>query len=181
MPVKSVFLHLTRVWLRGGRWVVVYAALACLAWAYLQSIQKQEARGAVVLDDQERLCLDAAIATRPDLTPDFTKGVSKPLNDWLPHRTDGVVRPLWPWLAEGHRHAFPLDFNAFRQILPGAFTIAMLGAIESLLSAVVADGMTGGRHRSNGELVAHGVAVTVIDRFEIVDVDEHHGDLGIAP
>jgi SulP family sulfate permease len=39
-----------------------------------------------------------------------------------------------------------------------AFTIALLGAIESLLSAVVADGMTGGRHRSNMELVAQGVA-----------------------
>src|SRR5437588_794990 len=49
----------------------------------------------------------------------------------------------------------------FRQI-PGlmgaAFTIALLGAVESLLSAVVADGMIGGRHRSNMELVAQGVA-----------------------
>src|SRR3989441_6669116 len=46
--------------------------------------------------------------------------------------------------------------------LPGlfgaAFTIALLGAIESLLSAVVSDGMIGGRHRSNMELVAQGVA-----------------------
>src|SRR5947209_3184525 len=39
-----------------------------------------------------------------------------------------------------------------------AFTIAMLGGIESLLSAVVSDGMIGGRHRSNMELVAQGVA-----------------------
>lgn len=39
-----------------------------------------------------------------------------------------------------------------------AFTIALLAAIESLLSAVVADGMIGGRHRSNMELVAQGVA-----------------------
>src|SRR5256886_15573080 len=39
-----------------------------------------------------------------------------------------------------------------------AFTIALLGAVESLLSAVVADGMIGGRHRSNMELVAQGVA-----------------------
>ncbi|OLC95134.1 MAG: sodium-independent anion transporter [Gemmatimonadetes bacterium 13_1_40CM_3_70_6] len=39
-----------------------------------------------------------------------------------------------------------------------AFTIALLGAIESLLSAVVADGMIGGRHRSNMELVAQGLA-----------------------
>jgi len=43
-------------------------------------------------------------------------------------------------------------------VLPDAFSIALLGAIESLLSAVVADGMTGRRHRSNCELVAQGAA-----------------------
>jgi len=46
-----------------------------------------------------------------------------------------------------------------------AFTIALLGAIESLLSAVVADGMIGGRHRSNMELVAQGVANIVSPIF----------------
>ncbi len=45
-----------------------------------------------------------------------------------------------------------------RDLLPSAFTIAFLAGVESLLSAVVADGMTGGRHRSNCELVAQGVA-----------------------
>ncbi|MFY7958616.1 MAG: SulP family inorganic anion transporter [Elsteraceae bacterium] len=44
------------------------------------------------------------------------------------------------------------------ELTPSAFTIAFLAGIESLLSAVVADGMTGGRHRSNCELVAQGVA-----------------------
>ena len=43
-------------------------------------------------------------------------------------------------------------------VLPNAVAFALLGAIESLLSAVVADGMTGRRHRSNCELVAQGVA-----------------------
>jgi SulP family sulfate permease len=43
-------------------------------------------------------------------------------------------------------------------ILPDAITIALLAGIESLLSAVVADGMTGRRHRSNAELVAQGLA-----------------------
>lgn len=46
-----------------------------------------------------------------------------------------------------------------------AFTIAMLGAVESLLSAVVADGMIGGRHRSNMELVAQGIANIVTPLF----------------
>lgn len=45
-----------------------------------------------------------------------------------------------------------------RQVLPSAFTIAFLAGIEALLSAVVADGMTGSRHRSNQELVGQGVA-----------------------
>jgi len=43
-------------------------------------------------------------------------------------------------------------------LLPSAFTVAALAAIESLLCAVVADGMIGGRHKSNMELVAQGVA-----------------------
>ena len=43
-------------------------------------------------------------------------------------------------------------------VLPNAVAFALLGAIESLLSAVVADGMTGRRHRSNCELVAQGIA-----------------------
>ena len=54
---------------------------------------------------------------------------------------------------------FPqIPFERTREMLPSALTIAFLGGVESLLSAVVADGMTGGRHRSNGELVAQGVA-----------------------
>jgi sulfate permease, SulP family len=50
-------------------------------------------------------------------------------------------------------------------LLPSAFTIAMLGAIESLLSAVVADGMAGTRHDSNQELIGQGVANIVSPLF----------------
>lgn len=50
-------------------------------------------------------------------------------------------------------------------VLPDAITIAVLGAIESLMSAVVADGMTGKRHRSNMELIAQGVANVVVPLF----------------
>jgi SulP family sulfate permease len=52
-----------------------------------------------------------------------------------------------------------------RSLVAPAFAIAMLGGIESLLSAVVADGMIGGRHRSNMELVAQGVANVVTPLF----------------
>jgi SulP family sulfate permease len=52
----------------------------------------------------------------------------------------------------------PFSFALLGSLAGPAFTIAFLAAIESLLSAVVADGMIGGRHRSNMELVAQGVA-----------------------
>ena len=51
-----------------------------------------------------------------------------------------------------------MSFDKVVMLLPAAFTIAMLGAIESLLSAVIADGMAGTRHDSNQELVGQGVA-----------------------
>ena len=51
-----------------------------------------------------------------------------------------------------------VSFEQLRSLVGPAFAIAMLAAIESLLSAVVADGMIGGRHRSNVELVAQGLA-----------------------
>jgi len=51
-----------------------------------------------------------------------------------------------------------LSYDRIVEMLPAAFSFALLGSIESLLSAVVADSMTGRRHRSNCELVAQGVA-----------------------
>lgn len=54
-------------------------------------------------------------------------------------------------------HIPGIDFALIRDVLPNAFTIAILAAIESLLSCVVADGMTGTRHRSNTELIAQGI------------------------
>ncbi len=51
-----------------------------------------------------------------------------------------------------------VSVERLRELLPSAFTIAFLAGVESLLSAMVADGMTGRRHRSNCELVAQGIA-----------------------
>lgn len=54
---------------------------------------------------------------------------------------------------------FPhINFATVQKLIQPAFAIALLGGIESLLSAVVSDGMIGGRHRSNMELVAQGIA-----------------------
>jgi len=67
-------------------------------------------------------------------------------------RFGGIPRQLpWPALP-------PFSPEKARAVLPDAIAFALLGAIESLLSAVVADGMTGRRHRSNCELVAQGFA-----------------------
>lgn len=56
-------------------------------------------------------------------------------------------------------------FSTIQNLAPVAFTIAMLGAIESLLSAMVADGVIGDRHNSNTELIGQGVANIVVPFF----------------
>lgn len=58
-----------------------------------------------------------------------------------------------------------INFKAIEMLLPTAFTIAMLGAIESLLSATVADGVIGDKHNSNTELIAQGIANLVVPIF----------------
>lgn len=58
-----------------------------------------------------------------------------------------------------------LDWEAVKNLFPVAITIAVLGAIESLLSATVADGMIGDHHDSNTELVAQGIANVVSPIF----------------
>ena len=59
----------------------------------------------------------------------------------------------------------PVSFKVLKKLINPAFTIALLGSIESLLSAVVADGMIGGKHRSNMELVAQGAANIITPLF----------------
>jgi SulP family sulfate permease len=60
---------------------------------------------------------------------------------------------------------FQIDLVTIKNLIQPATTIAILAAIESLLSAVVADGMVGGKHRSNMELVAQGVANIITPIF----------------
>lgn len=62
-------------------------------------------------------------------------------------------------------HIPSLDFDTIKQLIQPAFTIALLGGIESLLSAVVSDGMIGGNHKSNMELIAQGAANIVSSLF----------------
>lgn len=77
----------------------------------------------------------------------------------LPH---GVPAPHLPevQLAEGQSILMLL-----KDLFPAAFTIAMLGAIESLLSAMVADGVIGDKHNSNTELIGQGIANVIVPFF----------------
>jgi SulP family sulfate permease len=71
---------------------------------------------------------------------------------------------MWPWNAGGV-FANGFDLKVVNALLPSAFAIAMLGAIESLLSAVVADGMARTRHDPDAELLALGVGNVVAPFF----------------
>jgi SulP family sulfate permease len=74
--------------------------------------------------------------------------------------------PVLPWHLPGaDGKPLGLSFNLLRELAPPAFAIAMLGAIESLLSAVVADGMTGGSHDPDAELLAQGMGNLIAPFF----------------
>src|SRR5215218_4633357 len=74
--------------------------------------------------------------------------------------------PVLPWNLPGaDGQPLGLSFGLLRDLLPSAFAIAMLGAIESLLSAVVAVGMTGGSHDPDAELMAQGTGNLIAPFF----------------
>ncbi|WP_312453903.1 C4-dicarboxylic acid transporter DauA [Pseudescherichia sp.] len=68
-----------------------------------------------------------------------------------------------PWQMPGS--SFTLSWAAVQALLPAAFSMAMLGAIESLLCAVVLDGMTGTRHKANNELIGQGLGNLIAPFF----------------
>lgn len=97
------------------------------------------------------------------------------LGDRFSYTVDGVDFPgippflptfLLPWELSGpDGKPLVLSFELFRQLLAPAFAIAMLGAIESLLCAVVADGMAGTKHDPNGELLGQGIGNILAPMF----------------
>ncbi|EOC0585337.1 C4-dicarboxylic acid transporter DauA [Cronobacter sakazakii] len=70
---------------------------------------------------------------------------------------------MLPWDLPGS--SFTLSLDLLRALLPAAFSMAVLGAIESLLCAVVLDGMTGTRHNANSELIGQGLGNLVAPFF----------------
>ncbi len=103
---------------------------------------------------------DWPVATLGERFSYFVEGVEYPgIPPFLPSFA-------WPWTLPGPSgEPLVLSFELFRQLLAPAFAIAMLGAIESLLCAVVADGMAGTKHDSNGELFAQGIGNLVAPLF----------------
>jgi SulP family sulfate permease len=90
----------------------------------------------------------------------------------LPDGTEGAGIPpflpefAWPWQQAGASgEPVGLSWSLVRDLLPAAFAIAMLGAIESLLCAVVLDGMTGKRHSANSELMGQGLGNIITPFF----------------
>ena len=74
--------------------------------------------------------------------------------------------PVIPWhLGDASGASFSLSYDLIRELLPAAFAIAVLGAIESLMSAVIADGMAGTKHDPNSELIALGIGNIVCPFF----------------
>lgn len=72
----------------------------------------------------------------------------------------------WPWQQAGAQgQPFVLTLQTIEHLMPAAFAIAMLGAIESLLCAVVLDGMTGKRHSANSELLGQGIGNLITPFF----------------
>ncbi|WP_338802992.1 C4-dicarboxylic acid transporter DauA [Xenorhabdus griffiniae] len=69
-----------------------------------------------------------------------------------------------PWQLPD-THSLDISWNTISALLPAAFSMAMLGAIESLLCAVILDGMTGKKHHSNSELIGQGMGNIVAPFF----------------
>ena len=72
----------------------------------------------------------------------------------------------WPWeLHNAQGEPIGINFGLIKTLLPSAFAIAILGALESLLCAVVADGMSGKKHNPNDELIGQGIGNMIAPLF----------------
>ena len=83
---------------------------------------------------------------------------------------DGIppVLPVfdWPWnLPDENGNAIGISLQLINELLPSAIAIAILGSLESLLCAVIADGMSGKKHNSNDELIGQGIGNVIAPLF----------------
>lgn len=103
MSATPELMHYGRWWFRVGKWLVFAVFLGLFAAAYVHIggllISQTNNTDKDILGADQKHNLKTALQTREDLKLDFSKGVSEPIKNWLPHRTDGVIQPLWPWVA----------------------------------------------------------------------------------
>lgn len=130
------------------RWLAYYAAIGSFHW---QAVLVAVMTLLIIIGVQMRWPRFPAFLIAIAASTAFAHLLQVPV-ETIASRFGHIPRMLPP------PHLPLLGFSQIRQLFPAALTIAVLGGIESLLSAVVADGMTGRRHRSNCELVAQGVA-----------------------
>jgi SulP family sulfate permease len=149
LAIGSVTLAVLLAWPRFGKLGVrVPAPLVALGLATLAGWSLASARPELA---------PATIGTRFEYQMDGRKGAGIPR---------GAPTFLVPWHQPGPSSTdAAVSWKTIGDLMPAALAIALLGAIESLLSAVIADGMTGQRHDPDAELVAQGVGNIVAPFF----------------
>lgn len=104
--------------------------------------------------------------------PDISIGT---IGNTFSYTVDGITYPgipstpphwIWPWeLPDQGSTALPFGFHTFYTLFPLALVVALLGAIESLLCAVIADNLSNTSHSSQAELIAQGIGNIVAPFF----------------
>jgi SulP family sulfate permease len=167
----SVFGRLAALWAARGTFAPAELVVAALTFAILVLFPRLTSRVpaplvALPVAAVVAVALSHAFPSHPIAT------IASRFHATLPggRVVDGVPPlpplPLLPWHAGGPGGApFVLSLATLRELLSAGFAVALLGGIESLLSAVIADGMAGTRHDPDAELLALGFANVVTPFF----------------
>lgn len=158
---ESYFERVTELWAARGTWSpveLVIAAITLLSLIVWPRFNKKIPAPLVVLFS---VTVGGVLARKWFPEIEFATIGSR-----FSAEVNGVVIPgIPPVLPTFSLAPLSADFEMIRSLIPSAFAIAMLGAIESLLSAVVADGMAQTRHDPDSELVALGIGNLVCPFF----------------
>jgi sulfate permease, SulP family len=173
LPVEEMPEHyVDKVWLLSSSlsqtdvtslFVAVVTLGIMLAWPRLKTAIPQHLPAVIcasllgMLLAQGGYAVDTIGSRFSYLMPDGAQGMGIP--PYLPHFA-------WPWQQPGPGGTvLEFSWGLVVNLIPSAFGIAILGAIESLLCAVVLDGMTGKRHSANSELLGQGIGNIIVPFF----------------
>jgi sulfate permease, SulP family len=160
---EGTFEYLAALWDRRGDFNPWDAGITVLTVGLLLALPKVGKRVPVPLAALAIVSLLVILAGQ--LIPDFHAAtIGSKFHYTIGNEKYGGIPPLpplpmLPWDEGG------INYHMIRQLLPAAFAIAMLGAIESLMTAVVADGISGTDHDPNAELMALGIANIICPFF----------------